>query len=373
MDQPTDPFEPPPASPAPSYPPPPPPPGPTSPPRKGRFGGCLMTTVAVLACLVLLGGLALVGVLGIGLVAALQQGGFGSAMARHQEHLYSGNPFAPEKIALIDVRGIILSQGDSWSQVASARTICEQLDQAAEDDAVKAIVLCIDSPGGEVTASDLIHHHVRQARQDHGKVVVALMESVAASGGLYVAVAADRIVAHRMTVTGSIGVIAQTFNYHQLLDKIGLQAETYKSGPMKDMLSGSRPRTEVERQFMDAHIKAVYDEFVRIVAAGRPELEEADIRDTELGDGRILSGRDAQAHGLVDDLGFFEDALALAVELSGVGEDHQVVQYQPPFSFSAIFSQLRADSQVTIALPGSGIHDWARFVEPGKAYFLPAR
>jgi len=333
-----------------------------------------MTTVAILACLVLLGGLALAGLVAMGVVVALRQGGFGTATPRHLERLYAGNPFAQDKIALVDVRGIILSQGDSWSQVASAQTIGEQIRQASEDAAVKAIVLCIDSPGGEVTASDLIHHHVCQARQEYGKVVVAQMGSVAASGGLYVAVAADRIVAHRMTVTGSIGVIAQTFNYHQLLDKIGLQAETYKSGPMKDLLSGSRPRTEIEREFMERHIRSVYEEFVRIVADGRPGLEEADIRDTDLGDGRILSGREAQERGLVDELGFFEDALALARELSGAGEDCQVVYYQPPFSFSSIFSQLRASPKVTLDLPGvGGGAAWIRLVEPGKTYFLPAQ
>ena len=175
-----------------------------------------------------------------------------------------------------------------------------------------------------------------------------------------------------MTVTGSIGVIAHTFNYHQLLAKIGLEAETYKSGPMKDLLSGTRPRTQPERDFMNRHIQAIYDEFVKVVANGRPNLTEADIRDTELGDGRIFSGQEAYDRGLVDALGFFEDAEALAAELAGVGDNYRVVYYQEPFRLSTMLAQLRAPEAVAVRLPGGGEHPWVRLIEPGKAYFLPA-
>jgi protease-4 len=376
MDQPLD-HQPEPA-PAADAPAPMPPPPPTRPapavrppaPAKKGWGGCVLILVGVAMCLALVVGLAVVGVFGLGAFAALGQG---IAKPNAQmERIYSGNAFAKEKIAMIDVRGIILSYGDGWSQIATATSICDQIQQASEDDAVRAIVLRIDSPGGEVTASDLIYHRVRQAREDYGKVVVAVMESVAASGGLYVAVGADRIVAHRMTTTGSIGVIAQTYNYHLLMEKVGLQSETYKSGPMKDMLSGSRPRTEGERVFMNQHIRTIYEEFVRIVAAGRPTLAVADILDTEIGDGRILTGQQAYECGLVDELGYFEDGVALAEELSGIGEDYKLVYYEPPFSFSSLFSMRQSAPKVSVELPGGNGHPWSRLIEPGKVYFLPS-
>lgn len=341
---------------------------PLPPPRSAsRWGGCGLFMVGLAVCLLLVMAGAVVCVCGVAVAwPKLAEKG-----PRRLERVYSGNSFAPNKIALVEVRGIILSHGDAWSQVAAADAICEQLQQAAEDEAVKAIVLRIDSPGGEVTASDLIHHQVCQVRERYGKVVVAAMESVAASGGLYVAVAADRIVAHRMTTTGSIGVIAQTINYHQLLDKIGLQSETYKSGPMKDLLSGARPRTELEREFMNGHIQSIYNEFVKVVAAGRPNLSEEKIRGTELGDGRIFSGQEALTLGLVDELGFFDDALALAAELADIGENYQLVYYDEPFSWTSALTQLRARPLVQVELPGTS--SWVKFVEPGKAYFLPAR
>jgi protease-4 len=141
---------------------------------------------------------------------------------------------------------------------------------------------------------------------------------------------------------------------------------------MKDMLSGSRPRTEAERVFMNQHIRLIYEEFVRIVAEGRPNLEVVDILDTELGDGRILTGQQAYECGLVDELGYFEDGVALAEELSGVGEDYKLIYYEQPFSFSSLFNMRQSTPKVSVELPGGNGHPWTRLIEPGKVYFLPA-
>jgi len=332
----------------------------------GASKGCLIAAGITLVCVVLVSITFFLFLLGFGMLSSGSS--LGMTKRVYTDQYLSGDQYSRDKIVVIDISGIILSGDYGWGQVASSVAICEQIDQARRDKNVKAVILRLNTPGGEVTASDLIHHKVLQLRQE-GKPVVAAMESLAASGGLYVAVATDYIVAHRLTTTGSIGVIAQTFNYHQLLQKIGLQKEVYKSGPMKDLLDGSRPRTEAEKELITEIIQEVYDDFVRIVAEGRKKITENDIRNTELGDGRILSGRQALKYGLVDQLGFFEDAVEKTAELAKL-DKYKVVEYQAPFSFVDILQGVRSPSPgIKVELPGSS--PWQGALEPGKLYFLP--
>jgi protease-4 len=288
------------------------------------------------------------------------------------EELVEGKNSAANKIAVIEVRGVIMNADGGFHQIANSKSICDQLDQARNDDKVKAVILRLDTPGGEVTAADMIHHKVMQLKEEDVKVV-ACMESVAASGGYYIAVASDYIIAHRLTTTGSIGVIIETFNYQSLFNKIGLQAEVYKSGEMKDMLNGARPRTEAEKQLVQNIITEVYDEFVNIVAEGRKSknITAEQIKTTEIGDGRIFSGKRALELGLVDGVGFFEDAVDKAADLAKIQDNYKLVTYKRVFSFSDFFMSMKGpENKIKIDIPG--MKSWTNMLESGKVYLLPS-
>ena len=242
----------------------------------------------------------------------------------------SGGGF--DKIAVIMLRGLISSSipgtvGDSMVEDMRAA-----LQQARDDSRVKAIVLEIDSPGGEVTAADAIYNAVAKARAR--KPVVVYMDSLAASGGYYIACGGKFLMANETTITGSIGVIIQTLNYEQLLNKVGLAAVVFKSGKFKDMLNGARPITPEERELVQSFVMKTYDKFLGIVATERNL--PADLLRNTIADGRILSGRDALDHKLVDGLGQIDDAFSKAKQL-GNAPGAKIVRYGPPFSLSRFF------------------------------------
>ena len=272
-----------------------------------------------------------------------------------------------DKIAVISLRGLI----SGFEPGSIGETMVEdmklQLAQAVDDPKVKAIVLHIDSPGGEVTASDTIYNAVRRAREK--KPIVVYMGSLAASGGYYVACGAKWLVANETTFTGSIGVIMQSINYEGLMGKVGVSTITFKSGKMKDMLSGSRQPTEEERAYLQALIMQTYGKFVGIVAKER-NLPEQQLRDG-IADGRVVSGTDALAAKLVDQLGEVEDAYAKAMELGGA-PGASVVRYEAPFKLGRLLRILgesnASKSKIEIDLAKS----IAPRLEVGKMYFLPS-
>ena len=229
-----------------------------------------------------------------------------------------------QKIVRIDLTGIITGSASrgksSMVEVFQAQVAC-----ALRDPLVSAIVVRIHSPGGEVTASDILHHTLQQA--DTRKPVIAYMDGLAASGGYYTACGARRILAHGTTLTGSIGVIIQSPNYRELLDKIGLRMDVYKSGNMKDLLSGAREPTPAEKEHIQALVRQTYERFLEVVSASRRK-PVAELRDSPLADGRIYSGKDALGTGMVDQLGFIEDAYDEAMRAAGV-TDATVVRYAP--------------------------------------------
>jgi protease IV len=269
-----------------------------------------------------------------------------------------------DKVALITMRGLISSSipgtvGDSMVDDMRAA-----LQQAREDDRVKAIVFEIDSPGGEVTASDAIYSAVVKARAR--KPVVVYMDSLAASGGYYVSCGGKFLMASDTTITGSIGVIIQTLNYEQLLNKVGLASVIFKSGKFKDMLNGARPITPEERELVQSFIMKTYDKFLGIVAAERNL--PADLLRNTIADGRILSGKDAFDSKLIDGLGQFEDAFTKAKQL-GNAPEAKFVKYGPPFSLSRFFRLFgQADSKLELQLPKQFVPQ----LETGRAYFLPS-
>ena len=269
-----------------------------------------------------------------------------------------------DKIAVITMRGLISSSlpgsvGDSMVDDMRAA-----LQQARDDGRVKAIVLEIDSPGGEVTASDAIYSAVVKAGAR--KPVVVYMESLAASGGYYVSCGGKFLMANETTITGSIGVIIQTLNYEQLFNKVGLASVVFKSGKFKDMLNGARPITPEERELVQNFIMKTYEKFLGIVAKER-KLSADRLRDT-IADGRILSGKEAFENKLIDGLGDLDDAFSKAKEL-GNAPDAKVVKYGPPFSlgrFLRIFGG--SDSKIELQLPRQLVPQ----LESGRAYYLPS-
>src|SRR5947209_8720284 len=227
-----------------------------------------------------------------------------------------------DKIAVITMRGLISSSLPGSVTDSMVDDMRAALQQARDDSRVKAIVLEIDSPGGEVTASDAIYSALVKVRAK--KPVVVYMDSLAASGGYYISCGGKFLMASDTTITGSIGVIIQTLNYEQLFNKVGLASVVFKSGKFKDMLNGARPITPEERDLVQNFIMKTYDKFLGIVAKERNL--PADLLRNTIADGRILSGKEALEHKLIDGVGELDDAFRKAKEL-GNAPDAKVVKY----------------------------------------------
>ena len=269
-----------------------------------------------------------------------------------------------DRIALINMRGLISSSIPGSVGETMVDDMRAALEQASEDEHVKAIILEIDSPGGEVTASDQIYNEVVRARAR--KPVVVYMDSLAASGGYYISCGGSHLMASETTITGSIGVIIQTLNYEQLFNKVGLASVVFKSGKFKDLLNGARPMTPEERDYVQDFVMKTYDKFLSVVATER-KLPADMLRNT-IADGRILSGKDAVAAKLIDGLGQIEDAYGKAREL-GHAPDAAVVKYSAPFAFGRFFRALgQSQGKIQVELP----RQLTSQLETGRAYFLPA-
>lgn len=223
-------------------------------------------------------------------------------------------------VAIVRVEGPIL---DSYQTV-------EELKTFAEDPLVKAIVVRIDSPGGGVAPSQEIYNAVKRVRKEKNKIVIASMGTVAASGGYYIAVATDRILANPGTLTGSIGVIMQLANFQELLEKIGVKNVVVKSGKFKDIGSPFRPMQDEDRKLLQLVMDDVHRQFIDAVAEGR-SLDLAEVE--QLADGRVFTGQQAKSILLVDDIGDLHDAIKLAGELSGIEGEPRVMEISKPFSF----------------------------------------
>jgi len=236
------------------------------------------------------------------------------------------NLLCRDKIVIIDVEGMIMNVrssgllGSGENPVALFR---ERLDAAAKDKRVKAVVLRINSPGGAVTASDIMYQDLLHFREKTGKPVVACMMDVAASGAFYLAMGCDWVFAHPTTVTGSIGVIMSLYNASGLAAKIGITSEPIKSGKIKDIGNPLRLMSEEERTVLQGMVNSFFNQFVHVVATGR-HMPEEQVR--VLADGRVYTGTNARELGLVDEVGYLDDAIATAKRLAKVC-DAAVVAY----------------------------------------------
>ncbi len=239
-----------------------------------------------------------------------------------------GHWFSPQ-VAVIDVSGVIMNAprpGLIQRGRNPVSDLHEKLQQAREDNRVKAVVLRLNTPGGGVTASDALYRDISRFRQDTGKPVVALMMDVTASGGYYVACAADKIVTYPTSVVGSIGVIVQTISVKPALSKIGIHAEAMTSGKNKDAGSPLSTLTDDHREVLQGLVDDYYARFVKLVREARPNIP-AD-RFDDLTDGRVVSGEQAAALGLADRVGDIIDAGELAAELAGLKHADMIIYHR---------------------------------------------
>jgi protease-4 len=224
-----------------------------------------------------------------------------------KSHSSSLSSFGRGKVAILPIEG----------EIVDSRQTIEDLQSFADNSSIKAIVVRINSPGGGVAPSQEINREILRVREESGKPVVASVDSVAASGGYYIAVACDPIIANPGSITGSIGVIAQWFNLEKLVEWAKVTPETFTSGSMKDMGSPYRPMTDVERAYYQKIIQQLHEQFVGAVIRGREgKMKAQDIRN--LADGRVFTGQEASDLKLVDRLGGLEDAVRLAAERAGI-------------------------------------------------------
>ena len=252
------------------------------------------------------------------------------------------------KILLIQLDGVLSEEATSTSfflpgesRVARLR---EELQLARRDSDIRALLLRINSPGGTVTASDILYDEILRFKRERQVPVVAQLMGIAASGGYYVAMSADRIMAQPTSVTGSIGVIFGGINVSGLMEKIGIENQTLTSGPYKDAGSMLREMTPEERAQLQSVLDDMYQRFVTVVQAGRPRLQREEI--AKLADGRIYSAPQALQHGLVDELGDLHDAVDATERAAGLVKS-RVVTYHRPREFR--------DNLYSVAAPPSRI------------------
>ena len=235
-----------------------------------------------------------------------------------------------DAVAIIRVDGVIMStSGPLDISAANSRKIIEHVGAAAEDENVKAIVLAVNSPGGGVVATDLIYH----ALVSQPKPIVVSMGDLAASGGYYVSVPADWIIATPNTLTGSIGVVSEFISIEGLMEKHGVEAVTIASGPRKDFGSPFRAMTDTEQTYWQELTNETYDAFVDIVVQGR-NLSSETVR--QIADGRLYTGRQALANGLVDAVGYENDAIAKAADLAGIDGEPRILEYRDDIALQEI-------------------------------------
>jgi len=238
---------------------------------------------------------------------------------RMQEVVLMKNP-AKEKVLVVDIEGMISTlapgsvfnrEGDVLSQVYA------RLQRAGEDELVRGIILRLDTPGGDVTSSDILYREVLKFKKRTGLPVVALMMGVAASGGYYVASACDAIIAHPSTITGSIGVISLFPDMEGLLSKVGVKIQVIKSGELKDAGSPFRNLSEQEQRLFQGIIDELYERFLDVIHEKRKDvLSLEEIRD--LADGRVYTATQALKLKLIDEVGYFDEALARVFTLARI-------------------------------------------------------
>ncbi len=302
----------------------------------GPLKGCMIALGVVVAC-----GLLLVFVLVmLAIVGGAQIVGVSTVDSgvRLEEVVVSGSSVSP-KVACIPIQGIIQGSSMPGMESSPVAVFAQRLRRARQDDSVVAVLLFVDSPGGGVTASDIMYEELMRFREETNKPVVTCMMNVAASGGYYVAAASDRIVAHPTTITGSIGVMMLHFDVTGLLEKVGVEDESLTTGEFKDTLSPTAKKDEgqkaTERTMLQVMLDEMEERFVGAVAKGRKRLTRDEV--AKLADGRIFTAKQAKANKLIDVVGYREDAVGEVRKLTGE-IDLQLVRYRRVLGFMEVLA-----------------------------------
>lgn len=298
---------------------------PARPPRAQR--GCLLSTVLIVLLLVGLGGSLLVN---LGLLAFVSMGG-DSDRRVHERH-FSHAKAAPDKVAILRLEGVIL-EGEGFLK--------RQIDQARADKSVKAVVLRVNSPGGTITGSDVIYHRLAKLASERGIPLVVSMGGIAASGGYYVSMAVgsrpETIFAEPTTWTGSIGVIIPHYNAEELMQKVGVKQDSVVSHRLKGMGTVTRKMTGEEEKIFQGLVDAGFARFKDVIKQGRPKFMADPAALEKLSTGQVFTAAEAQDNGLIDKVGYLEDAVDQAIKLAGLSpETVDVVEYRPDPSLAQL-------------------------------------
>lgn len=239
-----------------------------------------------------------------------------------------------KKIAVVRIYGEISFQdqaGNAWGiSDKDADGIVKKLSSLARDPSVKAVILRINSPGGTVAATQEIYNQIKELKKQHKKVVVSIGD-ICASGGYYIASGANKIVANEGSLVGSIGVIMHLPEVSGLLEKVGVNLRVIKSGNHKDIGSISRPMTEEEKVLLQGVIDDAYQQFYQAVKNGRQNMSENRLK--ELADGRIFTGRQAKKAGLIDEIGDYQQTIAITAQLAGIKGEPMVIEEEEPLQW----------------------------------------
>jgi protease-4 len=263
------------------------------------------------------------------------------------EKYVQGAEYGGDKVAVLSIEGVIV-EGDGF--------VKQQIDRIREDEDVKAIVVRVDSPGGTVTGSDYIYHHLAKLRREKKVPMVVSMGSIAASGGYYVSMAVgdqkDVIFAEPTTTTGSIGVIIPHYDLSGLLARYDVKDDSIASHPRKQMLSMTRPIPPEHREIIQGHIDAMFVRFKGIIKEGRPVFAENSAKLDELATGEVFTADQAIESGLVDRIGFLEEAIDRAIELARLDKDEtRVVRFERPAALFDFYGVAQARGSAMVGLP----------------------
>lgn len=299
--------------------------------------GCLVIVLLFLTGIAFLAGL------GVGTIA----GAADLSSAKLHKAIIAGS--GDDQVGFLNLEGVILSSPGNnplllSEGIISPLEVSRTLSLVLEDDDIKALVIKVNSPGGSAVASDEIYQAIRKLAER--KPVVILMGDIAASGGYLISAAGSYIFANPASLTGSIGVISEITDIQGLLDKIGIQQETYKTGEFKDLFSGSRDRTDEEKTMIRELLDTTYELLLQRVAAGR-RMDVGKLR--ELAQGQVYSGEKAKESGLIDELGYRQDALEKAKSLANLTEA-TFVNISTRSRFEQLFSQISLNNPISSLL-----------------------
>jgi len=269
---------------------------------------------------------------------------------------------------MLDIDGVLKEEGSHFlmfSEEPATSLVMKKLNKAADNEDIKAVILRVNSPGGTVTATDIIWNEIRSYKAAHKVPVVAMLMGTAASGGYYVACAADRIYAHPTTITGSIGVMVFSFGFDGLFQKIGLESRVVKSEPYKDMGNPFDQFTDDEKKIFQGIVDQYHKRFIQVVADGRPGLNEQDVE--KLTDGRIFTAQEALDRKLIDRIGYMNDAIDEAMRLANI-RDAKVIMYSTSWRENTNIYSVKTDS----VSPGFGFTDKlaSSLIEQSRPSFL---